>query len=364
MFLDTFLYTLPRPRYTDLHMNKQKSQVYFLLAALIGSAIVSFFIFKPFLYALILAVVVATIFAPLHNRILNRTKQYAGPAAIISTLSILVIVIIPLSLLGTQIFKEASSLYFYLVSGEGSSIIASGTSHTLEALRSAFPALRDVSINVNQYARDFLSWLLPYWGSLFSNILKIAMSTFIFLIALYYLFKDGKKLRANITAISPLEDAYDSVIFEKVKRAINSVVKGNLIVALIQGALTAIGFLIFGVPSAILWGSVAAITAIIPGFGTSLVLIPALIYLFLVGNTFGFVGLLIWGIIAVGLIDNLLGPQLVEKGIQIHPFLILLSVLGGLALFGPLGFLMGPIILSLLFTLAEIYASIISRENI
>ncbi len=345
-------------------MNKQKSQVYFLLAALIGSAVISFFIFKPFLYALVLAFVVATVFAPLHRRILIRTKQRAGLASIISTASILIIVIIPISLLGTQIFKEASSLYFYLVAGEGSTIITSSTNHTLDALRNTFPAFRDVSINVNQYARDFLSWLLPYWGSLFSNILKIIMSTFIFLIALYYLFKDGKKLRARITEISPLEDAYDSIIFEKVKRAINSVVKGNLIVALIQGALTAIGFAIFGVPNAVLWGSVAAITAIIPGFGTSIVIVPALIYLFFAGNMFGFIGLLIWGSLAVGLIDNLLGPQLVERGIQIHPFLILLSVLGGLALFGPLGFLMGPIVLSLLFTLAEIYTSIISRENI
>lgn len=359
-----FLYTTPHPRYTNLHMNKQKLQVYFLLAALVGSAIISFLIFKPFIYALILAVVVATICAPIHDRILARIKQRNGMAAIISTLLVLVIVIIPLSLLGTQIFKEAGSVYIYLTSDEGSHIIASGTNHTLDVLRQTFPALRDVTINVNQYARDFLSWLLPYWGSLFSNILKILMSTFIFLLALYYLFKDGTKLRSSVTLISPLEDKYDALIFAKVGRAINSVVKGNLIVAMIQGALTCIGFLIFGVPSAVLWGSVAVVTAIIPGVGTALVVIPALVYLFLSGHIIAFVGLLIWGIVAVGLVDNILGPHLVEKGIQIHPFLILLSVLGGLALFGPLGFLMGPIILSLLFTLAQIYSDIVNKENI
>ncbi len=359
-----FLYTTPHPRYTNLHMNKQKLQVYFLLAALVGSAIISFFIFKPFVYALILAVVVATICAPIHDRILARMKQRDGMAAVISTLLVLIIVIIPLSLLGTQIFKEASSVYIYLTSDEGSHIIASSTNHTLDVLRQTFPALRDVTINVNQYARDFLSWLLPYWGSLFSNILKILMSTFIFLLALYYLFKDGIKLRSSVTLISPLEDKYDALIFAKVGRAINSVVKGNLIVAMIQGALTCIGFLIFGVPSAVLWGSVAAVTAIIPGFGTAIVVIPALVYLFLSGHTIAFVGLLIWGVVAVGLVDNILGPHLVEKGIQIHPFLILLSVLGGLALFGPLGFLMGPIILSLLFTLAQIYSDIVNKENI
>lgn len=345
-------------------MNKKKSQVYFLLAGLVGVLILSFFIFKPFIYPLVLAIVIATIFYPLHVRILRKVKDRAGIAALLSTLSIIAVVMLPLSLLGTQIFKEAGSLYVFLTSAEGNQIITSGTSHSLEALRETFPALRDVSINVNQYARDFLSWLLPYWGALFSNILKILMSTFIFLISLYYLFKEGHKVRDHLIEISPLEDQYDGVIFEKVGRAINSVVKGNLIVAMVQGALASIGFLIFGIPSAILWGSVAAIAAIIPGFGTALVVIPALVYLFLAGHMVAFFGLMIWGVVAVGLVDNILGPHLVEKGIQIHPLLILLSVLGGLAFFGPMGFLLGPIILSLLFTLAQIYSNIVTKENI
>jgi len=345
-------------------MNKQKSQIYFLLGGLIGVLILSFFIFKPFVYPLVIAIVIATIFYPLHVRILKRVKNRAGIASLLSTLSIIAVVVIPLSLLGTQIFKEAGSLYVFLTSAEGNQIITSGTSHSLDVFRETFPALRDVSINVNQYARDVLSWILPYWGALFSNILKILMSTFIFLIALYYLFKDGHKVRTQLIAISPLEDQYDGVIFEKVGQAINSVVKGNLIVAMVQGALTSIGFIIFGIPSAILWGSIAAITAIIPGVGTALVIIPALIYLFLSGHTVAFIGLAIWGMVAVGLVDNILGPQLVEKGIQIHPLLILLSVLGGLAFFGPIGFLLGPIILSLLFTLAHIYSSIVTKENI
>jgi len=109
------------------------------------------------------------------------------------------------------------------------------------------------------------------------------------------------------------------------------------------------------VPSAILWGVIAAITALIPGFGTSLVIIPAILYLFLTGHIVQAVGLVIWGALAVGLIDNFLGPKLVGRGMHLHPLLVILSVLGGAALFGPIGFLLGPLCLGLFLTLFDIY---------
>ena len=181
---------------------------------------------------------------------------------------------------------------------------------------------------------------------------------FIFLIALYYLFKDGHKLKTAVVALSPLQDIHDETIFDKLVLAINSVIKGSLAVAFIQGILTAVGLAIFGVPNAVLWSSVAAITALIPGIGTALVLLPAILYLYFSGQTLFAVGLLLWGMTAVGLVDNFLGPKLVERGMRLHPFLILLSILGGISFFGPLGFLLGPLVLSLLFALLEIYFAI------
>jgi len=157
--------------------------------------------------------------------------------------------------------------------------------------------------------------------------------------------------------LSPLQDVHDEEIFNKLTLATNSVIKGNLIIVLIQGAMAALGFFLFGVPSPVLWGAVAAVAAVIPGFGTALVVAPAIIYLLFNGETSSAIGLFIWGLTAVGLVDNILGPKLVERGMKIHPFLILLSILGGLALFGPLGFLFGPLVLSLFFALSEIYSA-------
>jgi predicted PurR-regulated permease PerM len=103
------------------------------------------------------------------------------------------------------------------------------------------------------------------------------------------------------------------------------------------------------------WGSIAAVAALIPGVGTALVVVPGVLYLFFTGSTGYAIGLLIWGLLAVGLIDNLLGPLVVNRGIKIHPFIILLSVLGGLTFFGLVGFILGPLIIAFLFALLEIY---------
>jgi predicted PurR-regulated permease PerM len=340
-----------------------KSELYFLLALLIGVLVLTFFIFKPFLYALLLAIVFATVFNPLHKRMLALTRQKISIAAILSTFVILVLVIVPLTLLATQIFKEATELYSYLAGEEGSVVLANGIENALGTLGRYLPIPDDVSLEIGQYTRQGLNWLLPHLGSFVSNTAKVAMSVFIFLISLYYMFKDGPKLRKTALALSPLEDSYDETIFGKLKQAINAVVKGNLTIALIQGALSALGFIIFGIPSALLWGCVAAIAAVIPGFGTAIVIVPAVLFLFFSGEPLPALGLLIWGIVAVGLVDNFLGPKLVERGMRIHPLLILLSILGGLALFGPLGFILGPLVLSLLFALVEIYFTVRKKQE-
>jgi predicted PurR-regulated permease PerM len=189
------------------------------------------------------------------------------------------------------------------------------------------------------------------------------MSLFIFLATLYYLLKDGEKIKKFIIELSPLRDRNDEAILKKLEGAANSIVKGNLLIALTQGVLTAAGLWVFGVPNAALWGSVTVITAIIPGVGTALVLAPAIAFLFFSGATASGFGLLAWGVGAVGLVDNFLGPRLVGRGMQLHPLIILLSVLGGIAFFGPVGLIMGPLTVSFLFALFEVYFSLAKERR-
>ena len=339
-------------------MNNGKPQLYFLLAILVGTFVLAFFIFRPFLYALILAMVFASVFAPFHKKAFIITRGRSALAALLTTISVLIVVIAPLAFLSVQIFQEATQLYLSLLNNGGATDFSRGVGDTMQSLTKFSPVPIEFSVDVNQYLKLGLSWLLQHLGPLFANVAKAMVGVFIFLVALYYLFKDGHKLKEVVVALSPLQDIHDETIFNKLALAINSVLKGSLAVGLVQGVLTAVGFAIFGVPNAALWGSVAAIAALIPGIGTALVLLPAILYLYFSGETFFSAGLLLWGVTAVGLVDNFLGPKLVERGTQLHPFLILLSILGGIGFFGPLGFLLGPLVLSLLFALLEIYFAI------
>jgi len=339
-------------------MNRHTSELHFLLALLAGVSTLAFFIFKPFLYALILAMAFATVFAPLHRKILIAVRQRKSLAALLATIAVLIIVVAPLAFLSVQIFKEAAALYSSLIQNGGASGIARIADNSILEVRKYFPVPVEFVPDIKQYARQGLGWLLQNFGFLFANAAKILMSIFIFLIALYYFFKDGRELKSAIVALSPLEDVYDETVLHKLESAVNSVIRGSMVIALIQGILTAVGFAVFGVPNAALWGSIAAIAALIPGIGTSLVLVPAVVYLFLSGAALPAAGLLLWGITAVGLIDNFLGPKLVERGMQIHPLLILLSIFGGISFFGPLGFLLGPLVLSLLAALIGIYTAV------
>ncbi|MFO7665074.1 MAG: AI-2E family transporter [Desulfobacterales bacterium] len=344
-------------------MNNRKPQFYYLLALLSGALLLVFYIFRPFLYTIISAIVFTVVFQPIHKRLLIRTRQRHGIAALITTIIIITIVLVPVALLGIQIFQEAHELYSSVTEGEGKDNILNAIKEITIYIQKYIPAPVEFSLNFDKYLEQGLGWLLKNIGGVFSNIAKIFLKLFIFLIALYYLLKDGQQLKKTVVDLSPLTDADNEKIFTRLELAVNSVIKGNLTVALVQGGLTAIGLAIFGVPNAVLWGTVTAIAALIPGFGTSLVLIPAVLFLFFNSEIFNAIGLIVWGAVAVGLIDNFLGPKLVGRGIQMHPFIILLSVLGGIGFFGPIGFLLGPLTMSLLFAFIEIYFSLKTQEE-
>lgn len=341
-------------------MSYQKSELYFLFALLAGTGIVAFFIFQPFLYALILAVIFATAFAPVHRRILSVSFGSDGFAAFLTTIFVLVVIVVPVTFLSIQIFKEATQLYSSLADNGGTIVLLRGVEESVRGL--GLPFFPTESIDFSQYMKQALGFLIQNLGTVFSNIAKVVIDLVVLLVVLYFLFKDGGKLKKSVIAMSPLQDVHDETIFRKLELAINSVVRGNILVGLIQGTLTAVGLTIFGVPNPVLWGSLAAVAALIPGFGTSLVLVPSILYLFFTGDTPATIGLSVWWIFGVGLVDNILGPKIVSRGIQLHPFLILLSVLGGISLFGPLGLLFGPLVLSLLFTFLDIHTAL-RKEN-
>lgn len=344
-------------------MNNKQFQFYFLLTLILATSILTFFVFRYFLYTLVFAGVFMVLLKPLHVKILDLVGQRQSLASFITLLVVIFFIFTPLTFLGFQITKEARDLYLVVTSGDAKDAFLSAINNLLIYWQKNFPGSENFSVDFNAYIKQGLSWLIQNFSSIFSSLAKIVVNFLIFLVAFYFLLKDGNKLKKLIINISPLDNKDNEEILSKLGLAINSVIKGRLLIAITQGALAAIGFLIFGIPNAILWGSVTIIAALIPGIGTSLVVIPAVVFLLINGHVFSAIGFTVWGFLIIGLIDNILGPKLISRGVQIHPFLIFLSVLGGIIFYGPIGFLLGPLTLSMLLALLDIYFSLIKKTS-
>lgn len=340
--------------------NIKQHQIFLFILLSISLALV-FFIVNPLLTPLIMAGVFAFLFHPIYEWIKKRLKNKKSITALLVTLLTFIVIIIPIGLIGAKILKEATDLYKQLSGGEGGIFQQAET--YFNNLKSSLPFLSGVELNFRQYISQALEALAQNIGSIFSSVATIILNLFVFLVAYYYLLKDGAKFRKYLVNISPLEDRDDEFIVERIKSAVQATVKGSLTIGLIQGILTGIGFAIFGVSNPVLWGSIAAIAALIPGIGTALVFIPTVIYLLVSGDIGNGIGLTIWGLTAVGLVDNFLGPKLIGKNMKLHPLAVFVSVLGGLALFGPLGFIFGPLALSICMAVIDIYSSLKRRSS-
>jgi len=339
-------------------INTRKIELGFFLILAVLAGTLTFFIFQPYLSALFLAVIFAIVFRPLNDFFLKLVRGRGGVAALFSVGVLIVAIVVPVCFFGFFIFKDAQAFYLSIANGEQSSVLTTATAFVESVVGRFFPGF---SLDVTEYLKQGLSILVSNLGAIFGTLFTVVLQLFLMLLGVFYFLKDGAKFREQIIIISPLSDVYDKTILGKLEVAINSVVKGSLLVALIQGVLSGIGFALFGVPSPMLWGALAGLAALVPGVGTSLVIIPAIIYLFFFKGGIFALGLLVWGALAVGLIDNILSPFLIERGLKVHPFLILLSVLGGLVLFGPVGFIAGPVALALLFALLDIYPRLFSE---
>jgi predicted PurR-regulated permease PerM len=330
---------------------KIQATVFILILLAVGGLTV--FVFSPYLYPIIFALVLAVVVEPLYQLVAKPFKKHRGVPAIITVLVVLVVFLIPFVFLGFSLIKELTEVY--------SSVIQNNFVFDLLNRAQAFLARIAPNVNINlaaefsQSSRGVLTFLLEHTVTFFSDLVGVLFGFFITLFALYYLLKDNKKLKDAVVGLSPLNDRYDMQIMKKLSLAVNSVIRGAIFIALIQGSLAALGYWIFGVPNPVIVGAMTTLAALIPAVGTVLVTIPSVIYLLVTGHYFAGLGLLIWSLFFVALVDNFIRQKLIERDIKIHPFLIFISVLGGIGVFGPFGFILGPLILSLFFALLDIY---------
>jgi len=337
--------------------NNKKIQTYFFSFLLLATTVLMGLVFYPFIGILAIAIVLAITFHPLFEKLkIILKKDWLSASVVILILA--VFIIIPLILIGWQIFQEIQSLYFGVSANKF--IYLDKINTAIERPLQNF--IPNFSIDFESYVESLLIWLIDNLGLLISKTTQILFNILLTIIALFFFLKDGEKIKKALILISPLEDKYDNLISQKLDSVVNSVMRGTIFVAMIQGLAAGIGFWIFGIPSPTFWGTIAAIASLIPGFGTAVVIIPALIYLLFNGTLLATIGFGIWGVVVVGLIDNILHPIAYKRGVSAHPIFIFFAIFGGIYLFGPMGLIFGPIVLSFYITLLEIY-KIVSKTS-
>jgi predicted PurR-regulated permease PerM len=335
------------------------------LLFLVGVATVLFaLVLKPLFGAVCWAVFIAIVFWPMHRMFLRGSKGRRNMAAAASLTVVLLIVILPLALVASSITQEATLLVEKMRSGEIQ--FSAYFQRVVEALpawaREILDHLGFADLGLVQQK------LIAYLGNssrvVTTRVVGIGQVTLNFLVSfftmvylLFFLFRDGDRLAQSVARAIPLYPQHTHRLLTQFATVVRATVKGNILVALVQGALGALAFWVLGVTGAVFWGAVMALLSLLPAVGAILVWGPVAIYFVFTGDLVKGIGLALWGTLVIGLVDNFLRPMLVGKDTRMPDYLILVATLGGLVVFGLNGFVIGPVIAAVFLVSWEMLAT-------
>jgi len=325
-------------------------------------------VLAPFYGAVLWATVVAVIFAPVHRRLVTRMRGRRGLAAAVTVLIIIAMVILPLAMVSASLVKEASSLVGKIQSREydfGS---------YLQQIFDALPAwvtslLQRLDLTDFSAIRENLASGLVKGGQVLApQALSLGMNTFDFVIGLgimlyllFFLLRDGGALAERIREAIPLHGDQKAALFTRFAEVVRATVKGGILVAIAQGTLGGLAFWFLGIHAPLLWAVLMAFLSLLPAIGSAFVWVPVAVYFLATGAVWSGIGLILYGVLVVGLVDNLLRPFLVGKGSKLPDYVVLISTLGGIEVFGLNGFVIGPLIAALFMVSWQIFSA--SRQT-
>lgn len=342
-------------------------KIFFFLLSL-AIVLLAFYMTRQFLPALLTGALIAYLSYPLYKKLSAVIKNKTFASLLVTVFIVLLIavpVIVALGLLSAEAYSAYTTLTQHNLGTNFLKIVcrdeASVSCRSIEWLVSFLPEK-----NLDYYLQATIEKILGFITENASNFLiavpSIFLNFFVMAFVIYYLLKDGDGIANKIKSMLPLKEAHKERVLTTFHDITYGVFYGNISVAVIQGILGSIGFLILGIPSPFLWGFVMMLFALIPYFGTAIIWLPAALNLVFIGylqndNSFIIRGIILiaYGTVIISWVDNILKPRLIGSKAHIHPILVLLGVLGGLSLFGFLGLVLGPIMLALLMTLVDIY---------
>ena len=303
------------------------------------------------------AVVIALVFYPLYLKILQFLKGRASIASLLTILSVMLLVLLPLLLVGGLVVKESLELYEIVsTEGDGSGFIERAGVFT--------SILEPYGITQSEIETRLRGWLTDGSQAVASYLLAFGQRTASFFISvvimlyvLFFIFKDGVRLKKTLVHYLPFGDGYEDLLLTRFSQTTQAVVKGTFIIAILQGTIGGLAFFAVGVPNAVLLGVAMGILSILPGLGTPLVWLPVALVLIFTGSVWSGVFILVVGALFVSVIDEFLRPILVGRGAKMPDALVLLATIGGLATFGVTGFVAGPVLAAFFLSLWTTFES-------
>ncbi|HUG59345.1 MAG TPA: AI-2E family transporter [Candidimonas sp.] len=348
------------------------SNLYFRTFLLLLAAVTVAFIWVllPYYGAIFWGAILAIVFSPLHRRLLAKMRGRPNLAAFTTLLIIVLMVIIPLILITGALLQEGATIYNRISTGE------LNLGNYFEQIVSALPP--SVHDTLNRFGigdifslREKLS-AAALQGSKFlaTQAVNVGQNTFEFLIGmgvmlyiLYFLLRDGSNLARQSKQLIPLSEDHKQHLFRKFATVVRATVKGNIAVAMTQGTLGGLMFWFLGIQGALLWGVLMTFLSLLPAVGAALIWAPVAVYFLVTGAIWQGVTLTLFGVIVIGLVDNILRPLLVGKDTKIPDYIILISTLGGLSVFGLNGFVIGPLFAALFIACWDLFPSAIRMNQ-
>lgn len=335
------------------------------LLAIIG--LLAFLVFRHFLAVFTVAGSVALLLAPLHRRMRRLLGGRRNLAAGLLVLATTFVILLPIVVSVLLLSEQAVQFFEWLKPQLQPEALRELWRETLpQRLPFLQGFLRFDEAEASKAASTILERLTGGANSVvqggLAGVTTALFELLIFLMMLFFLLRDGEKLQHELRAISPLSSEQEALIFDNLGRTVRGVLQALVLVPIIQGAVAGVGFVIFGVPSPMVWSVAVVLAAFVPILGSPLGWVPAVAWLFWNGETWQWVGLLIYGIVLISGIDNVVKPLVLQGVARIHPLLAFLSMLGGLFAFGPAGFLIGPVVLSLALSAIPIYRDVVRPQ--
>lgn len=350
------------PRLLPLRTPSLERGAFILLLGVLTVAFLGLLL--PFFGAILWAVALAMLFHPLYRRLGGWKQKRRNAAAILTVLIVLVSVVLPLTVVGIVLVQDLLELTTRIRSG-AIDFAAIFQRMTSAAPRWIVDLLQRAGLGDPAAVQDRLQSMAANGSqelatgalSLGQNTLSFLISCGVMLYLLFFLLRDGRKLSAGIRRAMPLSRPQAHQLLNRLTIVTRATVKGNVIVAAVQGALGGVALAVLGVQGALLWGVLMAIFSLLPAIGAAIIWAPAAVYLFATGAVWQSVALVLFGTLVVGSVDNVLRPVLVGRDTKMPDYMVLLSTIGGIAIIGINGFVVGPVIAALFITSWELFAA-------